>query len=318
MTDFMTEDNARDRLGIEADVALGTSANAGEVVADGGAGDTVCVVAGEGAGVVAGDGANASVVGTGGANDAPAAGESARSRARAAFDAWARARKEATVRASDRLAWVADDARENRHARGLYRHVLWLLAGAYQEWLCRERREGRADAEGLPERRFRVLDLGCGGGALTALVRDALPYARVTGIDLSGGMVDAARERLGGTVRLYRADAERLPFAESSFDAVLANDVFHHLPDGPRASFESWRVLARDGVLVLGDTWAPAPARGVLNQLVLPHSAGGDVCVRSEAELTGMVGAWFQEVSWKRVGLGSCLLVARKSPVDRR
>ena len=99
---------------------------------------------------------------------------------------------------------------------------------------------------------------------------------------------------------------------------MLANDVFHYLPDGPRASFEAWRVLSRDGMLVLGDSWAPAPARAVLNQFVLPHSVGGDVCVRSQAELTGMLGAWFHHVEWERLGFDSCLVVARKSPIDCR
>lgn len=228
------------------------------------------------------------------------------------------ARKEATRRAFDRLASTFDEDRAGRHARNLYRHALWQLAGAYREWLCREGREGRLDANGEPDRRFRVLDLGCGTGALTQLALDALPFARIAGVDLSPAMVDTARERLGGRVRLFEADAEHLPFSEGSFDAVLANDVLHYLPDGPRASFEAWRVLSRDGMLVLGDSWAPAPARAVLNQFVLPHSVGGDVCVRSQAELTGMLGAWFHHVEWERLGFDSCLVVARKSPIDCR
>lgn len=235
-----------------------------------------------------------------------------------AGEACARERKEAVRRAYDRMAATYDEGRRSFHARRLYRHVLWELAGAYREWLCRERRECRLDASGEPERRFRVLDVGCGTGYLTALAVEVLPFARLTGIDISDNMIDKARERLGGRVRLFEADAEHLPFAEGSFDAVLANDVFHHLPDGPRASFEAWRVLSRDGMLVLGDTWAPAPVRVVMNQLVLPHSVGGDVCIRSETELTGMLGGWFGEVAWRRIGADSCLVVARKSAPDLR
>ncbi len=226
-------------------------------------------------------------------------------------------RKVASRRSFDAKAASFDRARVGRHSRELYRHVLWELAGVYQEWLCRERREGRVDELGAPERSFRVLDLGCGTGALAQLVNNALPCARVTGVDISGAMVDRARERLGGSVRLFRADAESLPFAEGSFDAVIMNDVLHHVPDASRAAFEAWRVLGRDGVLVMGDHWAPTPVRVAMN-LLMPLSSAGDVCVRSSDELKELFGGWFQVVEWRRAGMGACLVRARKSKLDLR
>lgn len=221
-------------------------------------------------------------------------------------------RKVASRRSFDAKAASFDRARVGAHSRELYRHVLWELAGVYKEWLCRERREGRVDEAGNPERSFRVLDLGCGTGALAQLVNNALPCARVTGVDISGAMVDRARERLGGSVRLFRADAESLPFAEGSFDAVVMNDVLHHVPDASRAAFEAWRVLGRDGVLVMGDRWAHAPARAAMN-LLMPISSSGDVRVRSAAELRELFGGWFQVVEWRRAGFMACLVRARKS-----
>lgn len=228
----------------------------------------------------------------------------------------ARERKEASRRSFDQAAPAFDESRQGAHSRELYRHVLWELAGCYTEWLCRERREGRVDAGGVPERRFRVLDLGCGTGKLTAHVLESLPCARITAVDLSPAMVDTARERLGGRVRLFCADAERLPFAEGSFDAVLMNDVLHHLPNAGRAAFEAWRVLDHEGMLVLGDVWAPGPVRLVLNA-VWPRMSAGDVCARSEGELRDLLGRWFSEVGWRRVGAGSCVALARKAPVVR-
>lgn len=226
-------------------------------------------------------------------------------------------RKDASRRSFDGIAQVFDESRQGAHSRALYRHVLWELAGCYKEWLCRERREGRVDLSGVPERRFRVLDLGCGTGKLTAHVLESLPCARVTAVDLSPAMVDTARERLGGRARIFCADAERLPFAEGSFDAVLMNDVLHHLPGAERATFEAWRVLDHEGMLVFGDVWAPAPVRTVMNA-VYPRRATGDVCVRSEVELRTLFGRWFSEVGWKRVGVGACVALARKAPAERR
>ncbi len=70
-------------------------------------------------------------------------------------------------------------------------------------------------------------------------------------------------------------------------------------------------MLAPGGALVIGDAWQPAPARAVMNAW-LPRSREGDVRIYSEAELRDILGAWFAEVSWRRVGMTACVAVARK------
>ena len=252
-----------------------------------------------------------------GAGAGAGAGEGLRPGAREEARARARALKQANRRAFDRLAQTYDDERRSFHARRLYRHVLWQLAGLYREWLCRERREGRVGEDGEPERRFRVLDVGCGTGLLAAYVLDAMPYVRLVGVDLSERMVDVARERLGGGARLFCADAERLPFSEGAFDVVIMNDTIHHLPDAARAVFEAWRVLGRHGVLVVGEICVPALLRALRN-LAAPLLGEGDVYVRTEPELTGLLGSWFHRVAAERVNGDAILALAAKSPVDRR
>ncbi len=71
----------------------------------------------------------------------------------------------------------------------------------------------------------RILDLGCGDGALTEEL--AARGARVTGIDSSPAMVAAARAR---GVEAAHVDARALPFRRE-FDAVFSNAVFHWIPD---------------------------------------------------------------------------------------
>ena len=90
----------------------------------------------------------------------------------------------------------------------------------------------------------RGLDLGCGTGfSLEALTRSA---ARVTwtGIDRSRAMLERARLH-SARVPLVRGCAERLPFADRSFDVVLANFSWHWF--GPEAPREIIRVLRVDG-----------------------------------------------------------------------
>ena len=124
-------------------------------------------------------------------------------------------------------------------------------------------------------------------------------------------MVTAAQNRLGNRAEVVLSDVERLPFRDSSFDAAWCNDSFHHYPDPERAAFQIWRVLAPGGTFVIGDAWQPAPARAIMNAW-MPHSREGDVRIYSEAELRHILGMWFTEVSWYRVGMTACIAVARK------
>ena len=157
----------------------------------------------------------------------------------------------------------------------------------------------------------RVLDLGCGTGALAACLLDAIPGCSLAGVDLSPRMVEVARARLRDRAEVLLGDAERLPFHDAAFDVVVCNDSFHHYPDPKRAVFQAWRVLATGGALVLGDVWQPAPARALMNAW-MPRSHEGDVRIYSEAELRDVLGTWFNQVSWCRVGVTACVAVARK------
>ena len=95
-----------------------------------------------------------------------------------------------------------------------------------------------------------VLDVGCGAGvhALELLQRGA----RVTGVDSSQGMLDIAAERLGHDVPLLCASIEEpLPFADDSFDAILASLVMHYLEDWAPPLKEFRRLLRGSGRLVI-------------------------------------------------------------------
>jgi ubiquinone/menaquinone biosynthesis C-methylase UbiE len=96
----------------------------------------------------------------------------------------------------------------------------------------------------------RILDAGCGSGALFAALRDR--GATVTGIDKSAGMLESARRRLGDDADLRVADlGSPLPFPDGTFDDVTASLVLHYLEDWGAALAELRRVLKPGGRLIV-------------------------------------------------------------------
>lgn len=92
----------------------------------------------------------------------------------------------------------------------------------------------------------RLLDVGCGTGGTLDRLR---PYGEVVGLDLEPLALRFCRER--GWRTLVQGSATALPFADNSFDAVVALDVLEHIPDDARAAAEIGRVLAPGGILLV-------------------------------------------------------------------
>ena len=113
----------------------------------------------------------------------------------------------------------------------------------------------------------RVLDIGCGRGAVLTAVARRLGSGRITGVDLwiardqSGNARDvtlrnAALEGVADRVAVETGDMRALPFADASFDLVVSSLAIHNIAsdnDRVRAVGEAWRVLAPGGRLVIAD-----------------------------------------------------------------
>lgn len=98
----------------------------------------------------------------------------------------------------------------------------------------------------------RVLEAGCGPGQLWLQNRDRIPPGwQVTLADFSAGMLAEAQQNLAGLrpFGFEQADAQALPFADASFDALIANHMLYHVPDRSRALAEFRRVLRPGGRL---------------------------------------------------------------------
>jgi SAM-dependent methyltransferase len=96
-----------------------------------------------------------------------------------------------------------------------------------------------------------VLEVGCGPGDLWRANAERMPAIELTLSDLSPGMLEAARAAVGAErARFVEADAGALPFAEGSFDLVVANHMLYHVPERPEALRGLLRVLRPGGRLV--------------------------------------------------------------------
>jgi ubiquinone/menaquinone biosynthesis C-methylase UbiE len=102
----------------------------------------------------------------------------------------------------------------------------------------------------LPDK-AKILELGCGPGYLWKENASRVPSAwDITLSDLSSGMLDSAWKNLVVTGRNYKfkeIDAQEIPFADETFDAVIANHMLYHVPDKPKAIAEIKRVLKTGG-----------------------------------------------------------------------
>ena len=157
---------------------------------------------------------------------------------------------------------VLREKRDKNHAEyipALRYHWLTTLYDPLLRWTLRESAFKRqlVNQAGI-ERGHRVLDLGCGTGTLTLLIKSHHPKSEVFGLDADPKVLEIAGAKAAGArlkVRLDHGMAFKLPYPDASFDRVISSLLFHHLTreNKERTLAEVFRVLGSGGELHVAD-----------------------------------------------------------------
>lgn len=144
-----------------------------------------------------------------------------------------------------------------------------------------------------------LLDVGCGTGSLIRQLENRYKRWKFFGIDLSEKMLGICERYKSDRQCFFKASSEKIPFDEKTFKVVTCTDSFHHYVNPQKAMEEMYRVLEKDGHLVMSEIWLPFIARKVTN-LFLKVFNTGDVKIYGKSELTKLMReAGFRTVHFK-------------------
>ena len=180
-----------------------------------------------------------------------------------------------------------------------------LIAQA-EHWRHRLIRDGTELEPGT-----RLLEVGCGVGAVLAVLGQEYPGLRLAGVDIEPKQLESARvhlARAGVEATLQQADALALPFDDESFDHVWMMWFLEHVADPPAALREARRVLVPHGAITAIEvdysTCHATPSTPALEVLLRAIVQGMAAAGWSDAG-TRLPG-WLREAGFRDVEEGEC------------
>jgi ubiquinone/menaquinone biosynthesis C-methylase UbiE len=123
-----------------------------------------------------------------------------------------------------------------------------------------------------PARTEGALEIGCGLGRGARLLVDRMGFKQVAAFDLEQILVERSARlmpaRFNGSIAFHVADAQDLPFRNSSFDAVVNFGIIHHVLDWRKCISEIARVLRSGGFFYFEEIYPPLYANFLLKRML--------------------------------------------------
>ena len=157
------------------------------------------------------------------------------------------------------------------------------------------------------KKNLKILDAGCGTGNLLKILEDKNANLKLYGVDISKEMLKIARKKLKN-VKIKLEAAEKLSFKKNYFDYVFSIDAFHHYYNHDLVMKNFYRVLKKDGYLIVVDF-----SFGMFFNKIFSKIEPGNNEMHTAQEFKELFEDHrFKDIKQKKVGLFSILTIGKK------
>ncbi len=217
---------------------------------------------------------------------------------------------------------IPDFSKNDRYKRSSYRAYNWKIPQTYDS--CIWTKAGRVDSldeEVLREflnndHTVRILDVGCATGRLIFKLAEN-GFTNLSGVDLAPRIIEVAHQKLSCfniNLNLKVADSEdSLPWSDNSFDIITLTGVVHHFFRLQDALEEIYRVLDKQGKLIIWDPWFPTIIRQIINSWLYFFPHAGDYRFYTPKIINNkLINIGFNDIQYRRVAHWCYLITGKK------